>query len=166
MIESLVLRWGGGYLFGSLNTGLYLYVNLRKMIKGCLECKKDYKAKRDTSKFCSDNCRVKWNQKNKQTKSKKKENDLFLQMQVMMNTMIEKMGKTAEQLTVVNPNFHTHTFKEQPKKAVLIRSAEAWHDLKRECVSADEWSELKEQIENAENLSTKQKQIIINTPFF
>lgn len=133
------------------------------MIKGCLECKKDYEAKRDTSKFCSDNCRVKWNQKNKQSKSEKKESDLFLQMQVMMNTMIEGMGKTKEQLTVHNPNFF-HFQSEKPKKPSLVRSAEAWHDLKRECVSQEEWFDLKEQIENAPNLTTKQKQFIINTP--
>lgn len=65
------------------------------MTKGCLECKKDYEAKRDTSKFCSDNCRVKWNQKN----GRKVKGELKpFQMQVLYNQMVEINTKLMAQI--------------------------------------------------------------------
>lgn len=39
-------------------------------MKECLNCKKEYDSKRDTSKFCSTSCRVRWYQRHSRGKSK------------------------------------------------------------------------------------------------
>jgi len=67
------------------------------------------------------------------------------------------------------PSIATNYFKDEPKqwqepKKILTRSAEQWHQLKRECENPEQWTELKEEILNASNLSQKQIQLIINTP--
>ena len=39
-------------------------------MKECLNCTKEYEPKRETSKFCSTSCRVRWHQKNSKGKNK------------------------------------------------------------------------------------------------
>lgn len=58
--------------------------------KKCLHCKKEYEPKKDTSKYCSDSCRVMWNRKNG-SKGVKVNKDV--QMQVLVSTLMEKLDK-------------------------------------------------------------------------
>ena len=108
-------------------------------------------------------------------KNKKTGLSLEAKMTILYNNFIEAIDefkkeiKTNANATVAQvPVPAINNFREivvnAYQKRVIVRSAEAWHNLKHECVSAEEWADLKEQIESAENLSTKQKQIIINTP--
>lgn len=59
-------------------------------MKQCLFCSKEFEPQRTTAKYCSDNCRVKWNKKNKTEKSQK---DTSLQMQVILNTVTKIFDK-------------------------------------------------------------------------
>jgi len=60
-------------------------------MKECLHCKKEYEAKRDSSKFCSVNCRVKFNRANG---SKNKVTGI--QAQVLYNAMLEMVEKITD----------------------------------------------------------------------
>jgi hypothetical protein len=51
-------------------------------MKECLNCKTPYEAKRESSKFCSTNCRVMWNRKNPKNVITK------VQAQVLYNEMM------------------------------------------------------------------------------
>ncbi len=61
-------------------------------MKECLQCKKQFEAKReDTAKFCSANCRVKWNKKN--GGKKKKQDTANVTSQVLMNKVLDMLDK-------------------------------------------------------------------------
>jgi hypothetical protein len=61
-------------------------------MKECLNCQKEYEAKRETSKFCSVSCRVLYNRKN----PKKKKVNPLEQMASFHQEMLETMFKIKE----------------------------------------------------------------------
>lgn len=132
-------------------------------MKECLYCKREYKPKTERAKFCSTSCRVMNNRKNGGNSIKP------FQMKALYNDMKEVLAQIKNGVPITDkPVFQypldvKDAFKPK-EKLKITRTAEQWQELKRECLTVDEWENLKEQIENAENLSTKQKQIIINTP--
>lgn len=63
------------------------------MKKQCLNCEKEYEAVRDTSKYCSDNCKVKWHRGNSD-KNKEKPITKF-QLQTLYNSvkfLVDELG--------------------------------------------------------------------------
>ncbi len=140
------------------------------MDRKCLSCEKVFDAKRDTAKFCSVNCRVKWNYKNG-----KKDKVSKFDLKVVYNELLDLAQKlsagTMPQPKVYDAPKLPQTFKDEPKQwqeptqeRLIIRNADQWHSLKRECISVEEWLPIKKQILSAPNLTDKQKQFIINTP--
>lgn len=63
------------------------------MEKKCQHCKKDFEAKKDTAKYCSVSCRVMYSRKNKGNKKMEAEKSLLLQTQVLLNSVVEMVGK-------------------------------------------------------------------------
>jgi len=141
------------------------------MTKACLWCKKDYEAKRETSKYCSTSCRVMFNRKPAVKGSISKldmvalYNEFKAAILEIPNMRHVPMVSEKELLTAYNASNPNQFISVETKPAPIkiIRSAEQWHELKRACESAEEWATVKYQIENAPNLSTKQKQLIFNT---
>lgn len=54
----------------------------------CLNCEKEFTAKRETAKYCSTNCRVKWHKKHGSKKGVSE-----IQVQVLYNSMLEMFSK-------------------------------------------------------------------------
>lgn len=80
------LGGGGGFLyFGGLRNVSYLYVTNEVM--ECLNCKIKFEPKKSFAKFCSTNCRVKWNRK-----QPKKDVISKTQLQVLYNSILEAVG--------------------------------------------------------------------------
>lgn len=69
-------------------------------MKDCLNCEKKFKEKRETAKFCSTNCRVKWHKKNGK---KKKEAISEVQMQVLYNSILAAVEKIGTQNGLPSP---------------------------------------------------------------
>jgi predicted nucleic acid-binding Zn ribbon protein len=128
------------------------------MIKTCLFCQTDFEAKRDTAKFCSDNCRVKWNYKNR---NKSNGEIKPFQMQVLYTEIMKAVEIINGKNNLPQP---VGFVADKPKVKFITRSAEQWHELKRSCESQEEWMKVKEQILNDPNLPDKTKSLIINTP--
>lgn len=131
----------------------------------CLNCPKEFEPKRkDTAKFCSATCRVQYNRVNP------KEKVTRVQMQVLYNTMMERLGqiefkpptgssfdgKKLDKITYDEPGQW-----QEPKPLTFKapKSAAQYLELKRECETADQWQELWEEI-NSSHLSFKEKQIL------
>ena len=63
------------------------------MKRKCLQCDKEYEAKKDTSKYCSTSCRVMFSRKNKGNKKVEAEKSFLLQANVALNSLLEMVGK-------------------------------------------------------------------------
>lgn len=121
-------------------------------MKVCLNCEKEFQEQRETAKFCSTNCRVKYHQKNNGKKTEKVTN---LKLTVLYNSLlevIEKIGKNSYAFS--NPNQHANPL---PKVPSIKRSFEYYQTARIECVDIQQWNELKEQIMNDPFLTSKQK---------
>jgi len=68
------------------------------MVKVCLWCKKDYEAKKESSKYCSTSCRVMFNRKPANSNQIKP-----FQMQAIYNQILEMNAKLIRQIE--NSNF-------------------------------------------------------------
>lgn len=136
-------------------------------MKDCLNCKKQYEAKRENSKFCSANCRVMWNRKN----VNKKEKGLteLQQMKVMYNALMEKIERIAMPPISI-PNFEQKAnfegviphLIEKPKMS-LKRTPAHWVELRRECENADDYAKWLEDLENDTFLTAREKAQIKQT---
>lgn len=134
-----------------------------KMIRKCLQCGKDFEAKRDSAKYCSDNCRVKWNYANKDKKNK-------LTFQVAENKLLDLIEKLETKITYSAVTPSTYDGKrvgsnylldepamfQQPKQK--IRRTYDWYaNSRRECQTQEDWVELRQMIEADEFLTENQK---------
>lgn len=132
-------------------------------MNNCLQCKKEYEAKRGTSKFCSTNCRVKYNRKNGNKKSVGK-----VELEVLYNKildLVDKFEKPTES-SFKGEAINIHKYDEvgqytEPKRQ-LIRTFEQYRQLRLDCENEEDWQILADDIRNAPNLSTKQKQLLLN----
>jgi hypothetical protein len=121
-------------------------------MKECLQCKKEFDAKRDSAKYCSDNCRVKWNRKNAVKK------DISpVQLQVLYNSLLEMVGKI--NTAALPPFFDAEPPKnlartEPPiyQKAVIKikRSFDYYKQARIACQTEEEWIDLKNEILNSD----------------
>jgi hypothetical protein len=135
-------------------------------MKECLECKKEFDAKREAAKFCSVNCRVKWNRK-----QPKKNIVTPLQMQVLYNSVLEMVGKINYGVapTLLDGSKVNHAKLDEvgqwqeAKPTIKRRTPEEWVLWKREILDADEFQEWVKELESADYLTSKQKSLIKNT---
>lgn len=127
-------------------------------MKDCLQCQKPYEAKKETSKFCSTNCRVKWNRKN----GNKKEIST-LEMKVLYNAMLELLDKAKNNVTAsekINTSNPTTENKPTIERMKITRSFENYRQLRIDCPDDEEWLKLKQEIFDADNLTEKQKVLL------
>lgn len=134
----------------------------------CLKCEKEFIPKRETAKFCSTNCRVKWHVKNKDaTKS--------IQDKVVEKELLETIAEFKELIKTTKINFSqitpssydgakntVHYLDEVamfPKKPLIRRSFENYQQLKLDCESIEAWEILKSEI-LVSDLSSKQKALL------
>ena len=127
-------------------------------MKKCLQCEKEYEAKRPTSKFCSDNCRVIYHRKHKD----KKETGVIgkVELKVLYDTILDLVSSQLNKKEEPIMNEPTHYF-ETPKRN-LIRTFEQYRQLKLDCENQEDWVALSDEIGNAPNVSSKQKQLLLN----
>ena len=131
----------------------------------CLNCQKEFEPKRkDTAKFCSATCRVQYNRVNPKDKVTK------VQMQVLYNTMMERLGqieykeiteasyggKKLDKIAYNKPG----QWQEPKPKTALKRTPAHWVELRRECSDADEYAQWLENLENDPYLTTREKKDI------
>ncbi len=139
--------------------------------KKCLKCGKDFKAEKDTAKYCSVSCRVMYNRNNRDKERVSAEKSILLQTQVALNSLLEAVGKI--NYGVVPTSFdgkkndyikmdEARQWKE-PKPTIKKRTPEEWVLWKREILDADEFQEWVKELESADYLTSKQKSLIKQT---
>lgn len=125
----------------------------------CLNCEKEYVAKRETSKFCSDSCRVRHHQKNGKKDKIATQNEMRLILSKMNNAITELQSKveTANlgQKTAYEPMF------QQPVR-VQSKSFAQYEQEKLACETPEQWAELSKQIQNDTLLPTKHRNYLLN----
>lgn len=138
------------------------------MNKECLNCKKEFEAKKDTAKYCSDSCRVMWNR----SPLNKKEKGLtdLQQMKVMYNSLMEKIDKLSFPTIQVQPSAKlvsfdgiVHQVEEKQQNARQSRTPAHWVELRRECESADDYAKWLQDLESDIFLTTREKSLIKQT---
>jgi len=118
-------------------------------MKECLNCKKEYEPKRDSSKFCSTSCRVRWYQKHSKGKSKVTTMDmqeLYNAVLSAVNSINAKNGQPPASLHVFVP--------ETPKEAVL--SYNDLRDLIQAATSSSELHKAWKEVEKNKSLASWQ----------
>ena len=131
----------------------------------CLNCQKEFEPKRkDTAKFCSATCRVRYNRVNPKDKVTK------VQMQVLYNTMMERLGqieyKAATEASYDGKKLDKITYDEpgqwqEPNPKTYIKRTPAhWVDLRRDCTDADQYAKWLENLENDPYLTAREKRDI------
>jgi hypothetical protein len=134
-------------------------------MKQCLECEKPFEAKRESAKFCSVNCRVKWNRKNGNKTPVKP-----IQVQVLYNAMMDMVSNfkftpttpssyDAPKIPIVNDEYGQFS----PPKPLKRRSYESYREGKRECETAEQWEELRVEIDADMFLTKKEKDLLKTT---
>jgi hypothetical protein len=132
----------------------------------CLQCQKDFDAKRETAKYCSDKCKVKYHRKNGGKNTIKP-----FQMQVLYNSIVELIEKgQQQQFRAANPmpkELHAleqnlknkdqfTTVTEVPQRQIK-RTPAHWVELRRECVDADDYAQWLLDLENDIFLNSREK---------
>lgn len=141
----------------------------------CLQCEKEYKAKRPTRKFCSANCRIKYYRAHKKDTPIEKEKTIVgkVELEVLYNKILELVSK-AETPSEKNIEFdistpigevHSlfHNLNEPDKqKQKIRRSFGNFFSMKRDCESEDAWNELRIEIEEADYLTEKERNSLLS----
>lgn len=126
------------------------------MVRVCLECKNEYEAKRETSKFCSDNCRVKWNNKN--GKKNKVEIKPY-QMQSLYNDMKEVLSQIKNGSPITDKPIYQYPLEEKqcfrPQKKTVQQFLNEISELEFE----PEYKAKRLEIEQS-SLTSKQKELL------
>jgi hypothetical protein len=129
-------------------------------MKECLNCNKEFEPKRESGKYCSDNCRVQWNRKN--PKQEKGLTELQ-QMKVMYNTLIEKIDKlnlSSVYLPVNESKQSFDTTLPKNKKIMLKRTPMQWVELRRDCQNSDDYNKWIVDLDNDTHLTQLEKKQI------
>ena len=136
-------------------------------MKQCLQCEKEFDGKRDSAKFCTVNCRVKWNRKNG-----KKSDIKPIQMQVLYNQILDAVGRIGSQNGLPPPvgavmplksNFSTIVVAEP--KVNLQKSFDWYRVAKKEIELPEDWEQMKLEIMASTILSDKQKNLLLTTNY-
>lgn len=129
-------------------------------MKECLNCKKEYEPKRDTSKFCSTSCRVRYHQKHGKSKIKP------VHMRVLYNEVMDLIQKAKLE---PQPSYFGVATKDdvkwgqssEPVKIRLRRPFLALQALVDECESQEQYEPLRKEIEEADHLTQREKAILL-----
>lgn len=134
-------------------------------MKTCLSCGKEYVNKRETSKFCSDKCRVSYNRKNPKTVVTK------FQMQVLYNSMLElvdKMGTESIKQQRIPPlskqqevAMFNYEHKDQLTTISELPTFQEFMNGIEPLLFGDEKDEYAQKIKAATHLSDKQRNLLL-----
>lgn len=102
------------------------------MVKNCLNCGNEFEAKRDSAKYCSDNCRVKWNWKHRNERKK-------IGLQVIEKRIIELLDKFETKQSVVAAAKPINNYFQQPIRQVS-KTPQQWVDEKRNCENDEQYT--------------------------
>lgn len=127
-------------------------------MKECFHCKNEFSPKKDSAKYCSDNCRVLAYQK----RVRNGESGSGLSMRAKIDIIFNK---------VQNFNFEkpkSVQFNSPPpslKQVNFIKDFTYYAKKIRECEIQDDYIILKNEITTAPNLTSKQRQVLLNNQF-
>jgi len=130
------------------------------MIK-CLNCEKEFEPKRETAKYCSVNCRVRYNQKNGKKNAVSK-----FQMQALYNEVLSMVRDLSKPTNEIKPfeqpktNYSINTAPLNLTQPQAGKSFEQFKAEKQECESEESWEKLKQEILSSW-LTKKQKDLLI-----
>lgn len=127
-------------------------------MKECLNCNKEFQAKKETAKYCSTSCRVMWNRKHG-----KKNQVSPIQIQVLYNSMlelVEKIGESTKLVQEPKPAVQALSFETAPQKVPLKRNPANWVELRRECQNSEDYAKWLEDLENDTFLTSLEKKQI------
>lgn len=127
----------------------------------CLQCEKEYEAKRSSSKFCCDNCRVKYHRKNPKKSIGK------LELTVLYNSILELLerGKFSEKNIPAKEKDYQQTFSNYDSEEIEEEEITTFEDYKRlkfECENEDDWLTLSNRIRNDKHLTSRQIQFLLS----
>lgn len=131
----------------------------------CLNCENEFEEKRkDTAKFCSAKCRVKYNRKYPKSGITK------VQMGVLYNSLLEVMGRINDGLPkdyvqvksigVMKNDGSVEPLTFSKPKIAIKRTPAHWVELRRECENADDYAKWLENLENDTFLTVREKKEI------
>lgn len=138
-------------------------------MKDCLQCGEKYENKRETSKFCSDKCRVKYNRKNP------KQGVTKLQMQVLYNSVLALVQNHTNELPPdyqnikaagilkANEDVEPLSFdklREQIKSQRPPKTMAKYFEDKRDCTCQEDYDSWLAEVEADPYLKPKEKQIL------
>jgi len=123
-------------------------------MRQCLECKKDYENKRESSKFCSTSCRVKHNRKSQKTKSK-------IQLDVIYNAILDTIASMPKN-DAVSQMVRKVAYNEPSYRVPSGKTFAQYQIAKEECLLPEQWAELEQEIINDTSLSQKLKNVLLN----
>lgn len=133
------------------------------MKKECLECKKEYEAERNNSKYCSSNCRVKYNRKHGIKKSVGK-----VELGVLYNSileLVEKLQRTPNSIDYKSSKMffeNVNEFEEDTAPEIEERiSLEEYIEMKQECETKEDWFILSNKVKHDKYLGQGQKEFIL-----
>lgn len=127
-------------------------------LKICLYCQKPYEAKRRSSKYCSDSCRVGFFNKNKKGNPDQPIN--VLQLQVLYNSLLEAIGNMPKN-EIKNQTIFISDKKETEKtKFKIKRSPIGWVELRRDCQNIEQYNEWEDDLKNDIYLTELEKKQI------
>lgn len=126
------------------------------MIKICLKCQKEFSCKKETAKFCSDSCRVMFNQKNKKIKSVL----AVIQNKVLIDTILEKLNQV--NFVAIELGSKNEIHKTDGKLNISLiadpKSVVQYVQERMECEDAETYNNWLKILESDNSLSKKEKQ--------
>lgn len=131
------------------------------MEKICLKCEKQYEAKRDTSKYCSDSCRIGFFNKNK--KGNSDQPITVLQLQVLYNSLLEAIGNIPKTENKNQTILISEKIEAQKEKIQIKRSPANWVELRRSLIDESEYQEWRKELQAADYLTDLEKKQILAT---
>ena len=140
---------------------------LCSMKRNCLNCGKEFEAKRETAKFHNTSCRVMFSRKNKGNQKKDAEKSFLVQVNVALNSLLEMVGKI--NYGVVPTNFDaprvTDLRRDEPKQWQEDKYLPTFQDLLNGMTNvqfSDDKEDYAEKIRDATHLTEKQRSLLIS----
>lgn len=132
-------------------------------MKKCLFCETEFDSSKESAKFCSDVCRVRYNRNSRKTDTSIQDQEKSLLSQTM-DVLLDLKQAISELKLVVGSFVDSVQQKQQPETFVVgnRQKFEQYAKQKREIESEEAWDKLKKEIEKCPDLNGWQKRQLIN----
>ena len=138
------------------------------MKRNCLNCGKEFEAKRDIAKFHNTSCRVLFSRKNKGNEKREAEKSLLLQTNVLLNSVLDAIGKINYGVvpTILDAPMATDLKRDEPPqyekpKPMPFKTLAQYKAEKLELESEEQYAVWLSELQADPNFSSKQKDLII-----